>query len=175
MDTGLLQDQGSINLGLGEVLRLRNPAGRHIGVVRGVAWVTQDGDLQDRALGAGESFRFNRDGLAIVMPLGVPTKLVLEEGLVPERKVKARNLSLDAEALAHFDRRARRLRAEAVAQMFAGVAGALKRLWVRARTPAAALQERQTAQELRGLSDHILRDVGLRRDQIDCVARQVPC
>jgi uncharacterized protein YjiS (DUF1127 family) len=135
MDTGLLQNQGTVDLKLGEVLRLKDGAGRHVGVVKGVAWITQDEDFEDRVLGAGESLRLERNGLTVVTPLGVAAKLVLEEGLVPERKAKPDSL------------------------------------WNRfVRGCSAALQARQTAQELRGLSDHILRDVGLRREQIDCVA-----
>jgi len=33
----------------------------------------------------------------------------------------------------------------------------------------------RTVQELRSLSDHMLKDIGLRRDQIDCVAKRLPC
>lgn len=80
------------------------------------------------------------------------------------------------EDFAYLARRAHRMRAEAMAQAFAGVIGALKALARRvARMPSAAIRARQTARELHALSDHILKDLGLRRDQINCVARQVPC
>lgn len=175
MDSAMMH-KGTIGLNPGEILRLREPAGRHIGVVRGVAWVTQDGDPRDYVLGSGESFRFDRNGVALVMPLGVEAKLVLEEGLAPESLETPDSLSLHREDVAHFERRARRMRAEAVAQAFASLAGGLKALWGRiARMPSAASQARKTVRDLRSLSDHMLRDIGLRRDQIDCIAKRLPC
>jgi uncharacterized protein YjiS (DUF1127 family) len=75
-----------------------------------------------------------------------------------------------------YDRRARRLRAEELARLRAWIAGALKALWSRcARALSASLQSLRMAGELRGLSDAVLKDIGLRRDQIDCVTRQIPC
>ena len=80
MDNRLMHE-GSIGLKPGEVLRLRNAAGRHLAVLQGSAWVTQDGDARDIVVGSGESLRFDRDGLALVMPLGAETRLILEDGL----------------------------------------------------------------------------------------------
>lgn len=127
MDTGLMHE-GFIGLPAGEVLRLRVAVGRHIGVVRGVAWVTQDGDPRDIVLGAGESFRFDRKGLGLVMPLGGEAKFVLEEGVTPESEEPPHDLIACEEDFACLDCRARRLRAEAVADVFASLWRALKGL-----------------------------------------------
>ena len=53
---------------------------------------------------------------------------------------------------------------------------ALKALWGRyTRAQSRALQSLRAAGELRALSDQGLKDIGLRRDQIDCLTRQIPC
>ena len=171
MNTGLMHE-GLIKLSPGEILRLRDAAGRHLGVVHGSAWVTQDGDPRDRVLTSGESFRFDRRGLALVLPLEGGAKVVLGEGLATASGEAPELFSVNRENLAYFERRAHRMRAEAMAQAFASLSRGLKALWGRiARILSAASQTRRTVRELRSLSDHILKDIGLRRDQIDCVAR----
>ena len=136
MDTGLRQ-QGALTIRAGEVLRLRDAAGRHLGVVQGAVWITQHGDRRDPVLEGGASFRFERNGLSLVQPLGGPATVVLEAGLVPENETGRTADSVEKRAwrLARsdqFQREARRMRAETLAS----------------------------------LSDHLLRDLGLRRDQI---------
>lgn len=199
MDTGLLHT-GLVNLEPGAVLRLRDPAGRHIGVVRGAVWLTQDNDRRDRVLADGDSFRFDRDGLALVMALGEAASVVLEDGLAPqggnaalehERRPAAARASAFVDR-ARIEATARRLRAEAMAQMLAGFGRALRAAIQALRVPiqalravgrilrakgsgfagsvAAVLRARRTAHALEGLSDHILKDVGLRRDQIEWAA-----
>ncbi len=84
METDVMRS-GAFALEDGELLRLKGARGRHVGVVHGNVWVTQDGDPQDRVVSSGESFRFDRDGLAIVAPLGGGAKLVLEQGLAPHQ------------------------------------------------------------------------------------------
>lgn len=175
MDHRLLHE-GSIGLKPGDVLRLRNAAGRHLGVLRGIAWVTQDGVARDIVVGSGESLRLDRDGLALVTPLGAEARLVLEDGIAQAGREAPEYVPAHGEAIAYFERRARRLRAEAFAQAGAWLAGALKSLWGRyARAQSGVLQSLRTAHELRALGDRGLRDIGLRRDQIDCVTRQIPC
>jgi hypothetical protein len=105
----------------GEVLRLRDAAGRHLGVMQGAVWITQHGDRRDPVLESGASFRFDRDGLSLVQPLGGPATVVLEAGLVPENETG------------------------------------------------------RAAHALGGLSDHLLRDLGLRRDQIRFGGHTPPC
>lgn len=43
------------------------------------------------------------------------------------------------------------------------------------RNYAAGARERRTVTQLEGLSDHSLRDIGLKRDQIEAVARRLSC
>jgi uncharacterized protein YjiS (DUF1127 family) len=171
MDTGILQSQGSIGLRPGEFLRLADAAGRHISVLQGIVWVTQNGDRRDLILRGGESLRFEHNGFTLVQAIDGEAKLMLEEGLVPQG-----GKAPEAEDIAYFERRGRRMRAEAMGQALAGLGGLLKALWAGiARLPAATLRTGKTVKELRALSDHTLKDIGVRRDQIDCVARATPC
>jgi len=133
---------GAIGLARGEPLRLQDPAGRHLSVLEGSVWVTQQGDPRDPVLAGGETFRFDRNGLALVTPLGGPAQVLLEDGL---SATPARGF---------------------VRPMIAWLA----RL---ARAPDRALRRRRTVRELESLSDYLLRDLGLRRDQIECVARRL--
>lgn len=174
MDTDLMH-KGLVVVGAGELLRLRHAKGRHLGVVRGSVWITQQDDPRDKVIGSGETHRFDRDGLAIVTPLGEGAKLVLEEGLTPRMEAEAGLALIDWDAfvdrMPEYERRARRLRADALRQLSAGLAKALRELWAAAhRRVALALAARRAARELRALNDHVLRDIGVRRDQIDCVA-----
>ena len=50
-------------------LGLQRHAGDRIECVSGTVWVTQDGDLRDIVLNAGESFRIDRSGHALVSAL----------------------------------------------------------------------------------------------------------
>ena len=120
MDSALRQ-QGLLTIDRGEPLRLRDAAGRHLSVVRGVVWITQHGDRRDPVIESGGSFRFDRDGLSLVQPLGGPAVVLLEAGLVPETR------------------------------------------------------KHRTAGTLGSLSDHLLRDLGLRREQIQLGGRAPPC
>lgn len=53
-------------LGTGEYLRIQDPVGQTLAVLDGLVWVTQDGDPRDAFLAGGESFVFDRPGLALV-------------------------------------------------------------------------------------------------------------
>lgn len=74
MDTGL--GAALTRLARGEMLRIRDGQGRGIAVSRGQVWITQDGDRRDMILGTGESFAFDRPGLAIVQALVDTSALV---------------------------------------------------------------------------------------------------
>ena len=138
MDHGLIRQPGLlINLRAGGVLRLRDAAGRHLTVVRGNLWITQLGERGDPVVAAGETFRFTRPGVSLAQALGGDAVVMLEDGLEPERAAVPAETAPEPGgwALARsgaFQRKARRLRNETLAQ----------------------------------LSDHLLRDVGLRRDRI---------
>jgi Protein of unknown function (DUF2917) len=48
------------------LLRVQRGNGLHIFVRSGSVWITQEGDTRDVVLEAGESFRLDRDGLALI-------------------------------------------------------------------------------------------------------------
>jgi uncharacterized protein YjiS (DUF1127 family) len=145
--------------------------------------VTQERDPRDRILGTGSSFRVTRDGLTLVVPLGGDATVVLEEGLAAqataspgEHPVVAATRDAWQGHTPELERAARRARAEAAAALVAALGrGVIAAVRFVGDAVAATLETRRTARELRALSDHLLKDLGLRRDQIDCVARRVPC
>ena len=59
-----------------EIVSVESPVGRCVMVFQGRVWITQEGDLGDYLVSAGESFRFDRHGLALVEALE-PTSLVM--------------------------------------------------------------------------------------------------
>lgn len=175
--------QRSIVLNLGETLRLRDAGGRYIGIVAGEVWITQENDAHDRFLRAGEHFRFDRGGLALVWPLNGSARFALEDGLVPERKVEPQVISVTRDTwLAHrpfFERRVRQMRAEArgqaTAQAVAIVVIGLRRLWGRmGGIVSAATRALHTARTLPVLGDSTLKNIGLHRDQISRIANPRP-
>lgn len=67
MDTSLTQ--AITRLASGEILRVDNTSGQSIALVRGMVWVTQEGDRRDIFLSDGESFVFDRRGTALVQAI----------------------------------------------------------------------------------------------------------
>ena len=59
-----------IGLTRGSVMRIENGRGRWIEVMHGTLWITQDGDPGDVVLQAGEAFRLDRDGTALLTATG---------------------------------------------------------------------------------------------------------
>jgi hypothetical protein len=59
-----------IGLTRGSVMRIENGRGRRIEVQHGTLWITQDGDIGDVVIEAGEAFRLNRDGTALLTATG---------------------------------------------------------------------------------------------------------
>jgi hypothetical protein len=178
MDTGLIHN-GSIALNRGETLRVRDAAGRYLGVVSGAVWLTQEDDTRDHVVRAGEHFRFDRGGLALVRPIDGMVKLVLEDGLVAERKAEPQVISVTRDVwLAYspeLERRARRLRAEAIGQAIgltlAALAYGLTMLWGQiARAFSAVIRALHTARQLPSLGDSTVHDIGLHRDRIIRIA-----
>lgn len=51
------------------LLRLRDGRDVVVGVDSGTVWLTQDGDMRDIILHAGESFRVDRDGTVLLQAL----------------------------------------------------------------------------------------------------------
>lgn len=172
MDIGL-QNKDTVALKRGEILRLRGVAGRYIGVVRGTLWLTQDRDRRDHILCSGEDFRLDRSGTVWAMPLGGAAAVVLEEGLIAERRGAAPIPATDRDSIDLCFLWARLRHSCAMAWAFAGLADSLNRVWGRvARMLSAALQARDTEPGLRALNDHLLKDVGVRRDQFEVTSRR---
>lgn len=67
MDTSLTQS--ITKLAKGEILRVDHAIGQSIVVVRGMVWVTQEGDPHDSFLSDGESFVFNQRGTALTQAI----------------------------------------------------------------------------------------------------------
>ena len=73
MDTSLTQ--AVTKLVKGEMLRVDNAFGQSVAVVRGMVWITQEGDVRDTFLSDGESFVFNRSGTALTQAITDTTLL----------------------------------------------------------------------------------------------------
>ena len=56
-------------LPFGATLRIDDGQDHAIAVFEGQVWITQDGDPRDIVVGAGESFSFDRPGLALVQAI----------------------------------------------------------------------------------------------------------
>lgn len=104
MDTTL--PRAATPLRKGALLRLQHARGRAVAVFSGCLWVTQEGDLQDVTLGAGDSFSFDRDGLTMAQALE-DTSLILFD--LPAQEPRPRRPSAEPP-----HRQARRTRAAAI-------------------------------------------------------------
>jgi len=67
MDTSLTH--ATTQLVKGEILRVDNALGQSIAVVRGMVWVTQEGDVRDTFLSDGDSFVFDQRGTALAQAI----------------------------------------------------------------------------------------------------------
>jgi hypothetical protein len=74
MDTDL--NHALTDLPKGSLLQVPRAKGKAVAVVQGLVWVTQDGDPRDQFLHAGQSFVFDRTGLALVQALE-PSRLAV--------------------------------------------------------------------------------------------------
>jgi Protein of unknown function (DUF2917) len=80
VDSGLFQE-ALVHLPRCRTLRLRDAQKRRISVVKGVVWITQEGDSRDVFLKKGETFMFDRPGLALTQAVGQDATLILDDGL----------------------------------------------------------------------------------------------
>ena len=64
----MLQELGSEAIGMprGRTLRIEDGRGALVLVREGEVWLTQEGSTKDHILTAGQSFRLDRDGVALV-------------------------------------------------------------------------------------------------------------
>jgi len=60
---------GAVPMTRGSVLRIEDGRDRLIYVWEGELWLTQERDGRDRILAAGDSFRLDRDGVALAQAL----------------------------------------------------------------------------------------------------------
>ena len=162
----LSQTGAVITIRAGEALRLTGTEDRRISAVSGALWVTQDGDTRDIVLENGQDAVLHRPDGAVVQALGGPALVAFEDGI----RLPRVDTELDPAVLDHLeiDQRARRERAEATVRLFRELRAGLRRLWARVN---ARLEAARTRQELYALSDHMLKDVGLRRSEIGCLTR----
>jgi len=54
-----------IGMPRGSSLRIDDGAGVQVHVLKGEIWLTQEGGMEDHVLGAGQSFRVDRDGATL--------------------------------------------------------------------------------------------------------------
>jgi hypothetical protein len=73
-----------ITLRPNRLLRLRDGRDVLIGVDTGTVWLTQDGDVRDIILHAGESFRVDRDGTVLLQALDDAAVRFGQNGDVPQ-------------------------------------------------------------------------------------------
>ncbi len=60
------------------LLTIRNGQGRCLAVFRGAVWLTQENDPRDIVLQSGDSFTFDRQGVALVHALEATSLVVLD-------------------------------------------------------------------------------------------------
>jgi len=68
---------GAVPMTRGSVLRIEDGRDRLIYVWEGELWLTQERDGRDRILAAGDSFRLDRDGVALAQALRRSTVTLL--------------------------------------------------------------------------------------------------
>jgi len=140
MDTSL--NSALTRLARGEFLRIRDGQGQGIAVFTGRVWITQDADRRDVILGTGESFTFDRPGLALVQALSDTSVLVFgSESTRPTQQGDVASASrvqsaatatgkapISSYELQHV---ARRLRADAIGNALLSLAAAVRVWWAR--------------------------------------------
>jgi len=164
MDLSL--ESAVVTLKPGAVLRLRSGIGRRVSHVRGTVWVTQDRDTRDIVLENGADLEIEAEGAAVLQALGGPAMVALEDG------VEVAVASLDRETTSplagidfdRIERDAHAMRAREIGAWASAAATALGEFW---KKLGRRLEAARARDELRGLSDRMLRDVGLRRSEID--------
>ena len=119
-------------LAQGRTLAVHNGRGRAIVVFSGQVWITQDDDLRDTFVGAGESFELDHDGLALATALSHSQLMVLNAAPTAEPSVPT------SFALALWGRQQRAMAiGEAIGSGAAWLLRAAGRAWARARSTLA--------------------------------------
>jgi DUF2917 family protein len=68
-----------------EILPIHDGAGLEVTCLRGILWITQDGDPEDRIIDRGESFVLDQPGLSLVNALLGPALVIVQRGRLRER------------------------------------------------------------------------------------------
>lgn len=76
MNQDLINGARSLDKGL--IRRLHAEPGRRVECLSGAIWITQDGDLRDVVLSAGEAFDFDRRGAALLSAFADSRYLLLD-------------------------------------------------------------------------------------------------
>jgi Protein of unknown function (DUF2917) len=103
------------------LLKLQDVQGSGVAAFSGCLWITQDGDLRDIIVEAGESFRFDRPGRVLIQALSDSQLLRLEPIAPPPPMAMP-----SAQAL---HRAARRQRSEGIGRLLQHLVAALRRTW----------------------------------------------
>ena len=146
MDTSL--SAALTRLAQGELLPIRDGQGQGIAVFHGRVWITQDADRRDIILGPGESFAFDRPGLAIVQALAATSVLMFApsaqspaggDGGAHATRSQLGGAGMGQAPISSYElhRAARRMRSKAIGDAVLGLAAAVRVLWERLLARAA--------------------------------------
>jgi hypothetical protein len=131
MDTSL--SHSLVRLGAAELFSVTAPRGRCLVVFHGKVWVTQQGDSCDHVVSSGESFTFDRGGIALVEALEPSSFVLLVEATQAPESLgyeaawpRTEPRLLDSVQL---HARAREMRAHAQDKAFHAVARAARKVW----------------------------------------------
>lgn len=116
-------DGSTIQLKAHDVISLANPKGSTIAVLWGSVWLTQDSDLRDHELGAGESYTIPSDSKVVLSAFDDSAISVLQ----PCESARKNLRYLTSEELRQFERDAHELRAVYVASITAKLVEAIRR------------------------------------------------
>ena len=83
-------------------MNLSGAAGWTVTVLSGFAWITQDGDVRDIVLDAGQSFTLDRDGPAIISALGNARLRVARPDSMPKQQHAAIRRLFSAQTRASY-------------------------------------------------------------------------
>lgn len=106
------------------LLKLQDVQGSGVAVFSGCLWITQDGDLRDIFVEAGDSFRFDRPGRVLIQALS-DSQLLRLEPMAPPAAVTMPSAMV-------LYRAARRHRSDGLGRLLLRMAAALQRSGSRA-------------------------------------------
>ncbi len=87
---------GTVHLGRTQHLPLHDRAGWTVRALCGTAWITQDGDLRDIVLEAGDAFVLDRNGSALVSALNETRVSITRDADRPAQQKRAEPVPVPA-------------------------------------------------------------------------------